>query len=348
MQRIIAIFGALALLWTAAPPGAAAPPKSDPYRGRQWGLDKIKAEQAWSTADGGGAVVAVVDTGVDFAHEDLADKVLYFPDADFVEPRGTCVMRSGKRFCRQDGAQDKDGHGTQVAGVAGAATRNGVGISGTAPGALILPVRVIAGGGKPGSVQAVADGITYAADKGTDVINLSLAYDASSDPFGDGTPIYEAIDYAWGKGAVVVVAAGNSSGSACAGPFDHPNILCVGATDPRDLRTFYSNADPIQSQDFLVAPGGAEVNCASNIFTTDLSTKGADQCSPGGYAAESGTSLAAPFVSGAAALLAGHGLTNDVIVDCLLRNADDLGAPGQDSIYGYGRLNAARAVNACI
>lgn len=350
MQRIIAILGALSLLCAPATLAAANDaPQGDPYRGRQWGLDKIKAEQAWASADGGGAIIAVVDTGVDLDHEDLAGKVLYFSDADFAEPRGTCSMRNGKRVCRQDGAQDTNGHGTMVAGVAGAATRNGAGIAGAAPGAVILPVRVLTGGDRSGSPEAVAAGIRYAADKGADVVNLSLSYDTASNPFGTGEAIYDAIDYAWTKGAVIVVAAGNGSGSACAGPFDHPEILCVGATDPRDLRTYYSNADPTQSQDFLVAPGGADVNCASNIVTTNLSTSRGDECSPGlGYAAESGTSFAAPFVSGAAALLAGHGLTNAVIVECLIRNTDDLGTPGPDSIYGYGRLNAARAVTACV
>lgn len=352
-RKLLISVGAVVLLLAQAVSANPLTPASantrDTYRSRQWGLDKIQAEEAWPTAAGGGAIIAIVDTGVDMTHEDLASKILYYSDADFVEPRGTCITRRRRKVCRQDGAQDKDGHGTMVAGIAGAATNNGLGIAGVAPDAVILPVRVLPGGGRDGSTHDVAAGIVYAADKGAHVINLSLAYDQMSDPLANPQPIHDAIDYAWEKGAVIVVAAGNAAVPACAEPSAHPRALCVGATDPQDLRSYYSNSDPGAQQWFMVAPGGAGVQCSGDIISTTLATKSGSGCSTTtGYEVSSGTSLAAPAVSGAAAMLAGHGLTNDVIVNCLLDNADDLGTPGTDSIYGSGRLNAARAVTACV
>ncbi len=330
----------------AAPPAHAA--VDDPYRSRQWGLDRIQAEAAWSTADGTGALVAVVDTGVDLGHPDLATKIVAYPDADFVEPDGTCTGSRTNRRCVQDGAQDANGHGTHVAGIAAAATNNGLGVAGTAPGAGILPVRVLDAGGQ-GTAEQVAGGIRYAADKGAHVINLSLRFLSGLDKvvklLGQLDPVYAAIDYAWSKGAVVTIAAGNDSFPLCAEPSAHPRAVCVGATDQNDLRTFYSNSDATLTSTYLVAPGAAGLLCSGDIFSTYLRSA-APRCSPEfGYAAFAGTSMATPFVSGVAALLAGKGLTNQQIVERLTSTADDLGVPGRDPLYGHGRVNAARAVS---
>jgi subtilisin family serine protease len=344
----VALTSALAAVLIAGP---ASSTTSDPYRSKQWGLDKIQAEQAWATADGTGALIAVVDTGVDLDHPDLSSKIVSYSDADFSEPNGTCTGGKKNRTCTQDGAQDKNGHGTHVAGIAAAITNNGTGVAGTAPGAKILPVRVLDADGS-GSTDEVAAGIRYAADKGADVINLSLGFLSGVGEVvslvGALDPVHNAIDYAWSKGAVVVIAAGNDGFALCAEPSAHPKAMCVGATDVRDVRSFYSNSDTTMTKQFVVAPGGDALTCSGDIFSTYLRSESVSSCSPErGYEALAGTSMATPHVAGVAGLLAGKGLGNQAIVDCVLRTSDDLGVPGRDPVYGYGRVNANRAVTGC-
>lgn len=335
--------------------GPAASATSDTYSLKQWGLVKIQAEQAWATgADGAGALIAVVDTGVDLGHPDLSSKIVYYPDADFSEPDGTCTRvgkgKNATKECTQDGAQDKNGHGTHVAGIAAAITNNGIGVAGVAPGASILPVRVLdAEGG--GTSDQVAAGIRYAADKGAKVINLSLGFlsgvDQVAKVIGELKPVYDAIDYAWSKGAVIAVAAGNDGVPICAEPSAHPKVVCVGATGRDDVRTFYSNNDATLTSKYVVAPGGEALTCAGDIFSTLL--RGVKTyCSPeDGYDAYAGTSMATPHVAGVAGLLAAKGFSNEQIVNCIISTTDDLGIPGRDSIYGYGRVNAYKAATGC-
>jgi serine protease len=332
-------FAALAFVSVLAIAASALAAPSDPYFSRQWGLVKIGAEQAWAVADGTGVLIAIVDTGVDLGHPDLAAKLVSKPDADMVEPKGT------------DGAQDKNGHGTHGAGIAGAVTNNGVGVAGTARGARILPVRVLDASGS-GTTDQVAAGIRYATANGAKVINLSLGVMSGVDQvakiIGALDPIYQAIDAAWAAGVVVVIAGGNDSFVLCAEPSAHPKAVCVGAIDQRDVRTFYSNSDATMTSTFVVAPGGDALTCSGDIFSTYLRSEPKSVCSPEqGYEALAGTSMATPFVSGVAALLSGKGLTNQQIVSCLRSTSTDLGIPGRDPVYGYGRVNALAAVTTC-
>jgi subtilisin family serine protease len=343
-RTVIVALATLVLTGVVAPARGAT---SDPYYSKQWGLHKIKAEPAWALGAGTDSLIAIVDSGVDLTHPDLAAKVVILPDADFVEPKGIC-NKNGQ--CIQDGAQDKNGHGTHVAGIAAAITNNGVGVAGTAPGARILPVRVLDAAGN-GTVSRIASGIRYAADNGANVVNLSLTFEPSGvdkvdKALGNLSPVYDAIDHAYAAGAVIVVAAGNDAFPLCAEPSAHPRVLCVGATDRNDLRTFYSNSDATLSSTYLVAPGGESLSCAGDIFSTYLRGVASD-CGKEGYEALSGTSMAAPFVSGVAAILAAKGLTNDRIARCIVSNTDDLGPPGRDPLFGYGRLNALKAVSNC-
>jgi len=340
---IAAVVAAVALI---GGPAAAA---GDPYRAKQWGLDKIEAPQAWATTRGAGAVIAVVDTGVDLDHPDLAPN-LVSAGADFVEPNGACTgkKRTG-RTCTQDGAQDANGHGTHVAGIAAAVADNGVGIAGVAPGAKILPVRVLDAEGA-GTTDQVAAGIRWAADR-SDVINLSLGFLSGQGQvlrlLGLLDPVYEAIAYANSKGVVVVVAAGNDSVPLCAEPAAAAGVICVGATDARDLSSYYSNRDVTTLKNFVVAPGGDALSCAGDIFSTYLRTQTPSSCSPeAGFEALAGTSMAAPHVAGVAALLAAKGDDRETIIRKITATADDLGLPGDDPIYGSGRVNARRAVTA--
>ena len=350
LRRTLAIATvALGLVAGAIPASAAT---NDPYLADQWGLAKIEAEQAWTTTTGTGALVAVLDTGVDLGHPDLDANIVNNPDADFVEPSGTCTGNKKRgRVCTQDGAQDANGHGTHVAGIIAAEANNGTGVAGVAPGASLLPVRVLDAQGS-GTADQLAEAVRYAADKGADVINLSLGWLTGQGEvlnlIGELDAVYASFEYASARGTVIVVAAGNDTGPLCAEPAAAPNVVCVGATDPDDLRSYYSNGDTTMTKNFLVAPGGrGGLFCEDDILSTYL--RGAETfCGPAdGYEAVAGTSMAAPHVSGVAALLAAKGLTAPQIVSCLLSSADDLGIPGHDPIFGAGRVNAASAVTSC-
>ncbi|HEX2049617.1 MAG TPA: S8 family peptidase [Actinomycetota bacterium] len=338
LKRLVLLCAAAATAAAFAAPAAAS---NDPYSGKQWGLTKIKAEQSWAYGDGTGTLVAVVDTGVDLGHPDLASKLVVFNDADMVDSKNR----------ENDGPMDENGHGTHVAGIAAAITNNGVGVAGVAPGAKILPVRVLDEDGS-GTTDQVAAGIRYAATKDADVINLSLGFLSGAGEvvrvIGGLEPIYDAIDYAHSQGAVVVVAAGNDAVPLCAEPSAHPLALCVGATDSRDNRSWFSNSDSTMTKRFLTAPGGDALTCSGDIFSTYLRSEPKSVCTPeAGYEALAGTSMAAPHVAGVAAQLAGKGLTNTAIENCILAKADDLGTPGWDPVYGHGRLNALNAVSTC-
>lgn len=319
--------------------------QSDPYRGAQWGLDRIEAADAWTVSNGTGALVAVVDTGVDLGHPDLAGN-LASSGADFVEPNGTCTGGKKNRTCVQDDAQDANGHGTHVAGIIAAVTDNGTGVAGVAPKAKILPVRVLDAEGS-GTTDQVAAGIRYAADQRAQVINLSLGFLSGVGEvvslLGDLDPVHSAIAYAQSKGAVVVIAAGNDAFPLCSEPSAASGVICVGSTDSNDLRSWFSNGDATMMKNYLVAPGGHALTCAGDIMSTYLRSAGSG-CAESGYDALAGTSMATPHVAGVAALLASQGRTASEIIGCILGSADDLGTPGRDSVYGYGRLNAARAV----
>jgi subtilisin family serine protease len=321
-------------------PGSA--PANDPLFKQQWGLTQIKAPAAWSrNARGAGTVVAVVDSGVDYSHPDLQGKLL--EGADFVEEdTDNCA-----------GAQDEDGHGTHVAGIAAAVTNNGVGVAGTATDAQILPVRVLNDEGE-GEVEWIVKGIRYAADQGAHVINVSL---------GDPVPIRgqlpnqqfeEAVNYAWSKGSVVVAAAGNESTPACSYPAAAENAVCVAATDRRGAPSFYSNfpADPDGTVGVRAPGGSGSPFCEDNediwsTFWPDANygcedPEFEDQI---GYETLAGTSQATPFVSGLAAMLRGMGLSNAQVLECLKTKSSNRGS--YNPVTGYGIVDADAATQEC-
>jgi subtilisin family serine protease len=319
---------------TGGAPTAATP--NDPLLSRQWGLGQIKASGAWNRgALGTGATIAVVDSGVDLNHPDLKDKLL--PGADFVSDE-TCTP----------GAQDLNGHGTHVAGIAAASTNNGIGIAGTAPQAKILPVRVLDATGS-GSTDDIAKGIQWAADQGAQVINLSLGNDI---PLIDVTGLGTAIDYAWSKGAVIVAAAGNSTFPVCGFPAASAHAICVASTDATGFPSYFSNF-PLRADGGVAvrAPGGdASGDCGpdADIWSTywpGASGADAEACPPKGYEALAGTSMSTPFVSGIAAMLRGAGLSNQQVLDCLKRTSSNGGS--YDPIWGYGIVSAEAAVAGC-
>jgi subtilisin family serine protease len=320
-------------------------PANDPLFKKQWGLGQIHAPGAWAHgARGRGVTIAIVDSGVDLGHPDLHAKIL--PGTDLV------TNKNGFSGPGCPGAQDENGHGTHVAGIAAAITNNGIGVAGTAPDAKILPVRVLDKTGS-GEDTAVNAGIRWAADHGAKVINLSLGGDAVIERLpGSSDAVEKAVAYAFSKGAVVVGSAGNETTPLCDYPAASTNAVCVGATDKQGMPAAYSNmpVDPDGTVG-VRAPGGAGsvLFCEDDgdIWSTMWPKSDDDNCGGKirGYDTLAGTSMSAPFVSGVAALLAGRGLTAPQILACLKTKSSNDGA--YDPVYGYGIVDADKAVAGC-
>ncbi len=278
---------------------------SDPDWGRQYGLTAIRAPQGWDLSTGSTAVtIAIVDTGIDLSHPDLSSKIV--PGYDFVHDDSI--------------PQDDNGHGTHAAGIAAAASNNGIGIAGVSWGARVMPIKVLNSSGN-GTFANVSSGIVWATDHGAQIINLSLGGSSPSQTLQD------AVDYAYSKGVLVIASAGNSGSGNVLYPARYPNVIAVAATDSADNHAGFSNYGPEVD---LAAPGVM-------IYSTWLG---------GGYQNDSGTSMSAPFVSGLAAVLWGlpRNGTPDVVAGEMENSALDLGAPGRDDLYGYGLIQVDRAI----
>jgi thermitase len=283
---------------------------NDPYYAAyQWHLPKVSAPVAWDTTTGSANVtIAIVDSGVEATHPDLAGRVL--PGYDFAN--------------NDSNPADDNGHGTAVAGVAAARGNDGLGVAGAAWNVAILPVKTMSSSGS-GSYSAIANGITYSADRGARIINLSLGGTASS------STLQNAVSYAWNKGCVLIAAAGNNGSSTTVYPAAYPNVIAVSATTSSDTMASFSSFGSFVD---LSAPG-------QSITTT---------WPGGGYVTISGTSFSSPLTAGVAALALSRNpaLSNAQINSLLTANADDLGAAGYDIYFGAGRLNAARVVAAAV
>lgn len=306
--------------WYTSQNSSASPDLTDPLLRYEWGLDNtgqtggkedadIDAPEAWGITTGvTETLVAVIDTGVDYNHEDLNDgRVRTDIDQDYVND--------------DDDAMDDHSHGTHVAGTIAAETNNGVGVAGVMWQAQILPLKVLSSQGS-GSADDVAAAIRYAADQETDVINMSLGSRSCSQTIAD------AVNYAYDKGVIIVAAAGNS-GSSIGYPAKHAPVIAVGATDHNDHKAYFSNyGDELD----VVAPG-------VSVFSTVPNN---------GYDAFSGTSMASPHVAGVVGLLLSQrsDLSNGQVREILRQSADDLGQGGFDTYYGYGRVNAYQALQA--
>ena len=280
---------------------------TDPSYTNQWGLPRIGAPTAWDETTGSSdVVIAVLDTGVLLSHEDLAAHLDTDNDYDFANNDSI--------------AEDDEGHGTHVAGIV-AAMANGVYGVGVAPDCTILPVKVLDANGD-GDTYDIAVGIEWAADRGADVINLSLGSYSFSQVEAD------AVAYAQAKDVVVVGASGNDGVDSVTYPAALPGVIAVGATDSSDAASGFSNGGPRLD---LAAPG-------ETILSTSIT---------GRMTMMNGTSMAAPFVSGAAALLRSKfpELTEAQVVACLEASTEDLGTSGRDYSYGRGLLDAAAALD---
>jgi len=289
---------------------------NDPFWSLQWGPRKIEADWAWNTTVGThNILVAVIDTGVDWNHPDLAAN--YVPlGYDWVNGDFDPV--------------DDNGHGTHCAGIIAAVINNGVGIAGLAQ------VQIMAEKGLDqygdGNDYQLANAIMHAADQGADIISMSWGSGESSQV------LYDAIRYAYDAGVLLVAAAGNQATSMKMYPAAYDEVVAIGATDQSDIPAYFSNfGDWIE----LAAPG---VNIYSTMPTYWVTLNGF------GYAMNydylSGTSMACPHVAGVAALVLSQfsNVERDWVRLWLRYTVDDLGQTGFDERYGYGRINARKAI----
>lgn len=296
---------------------------TDPYRSSQWGLQKAGVEAAWAAVRGQGQVIAVIDSGVDLTHPDLVDRLA----------RDAAGRLVGKDYIDGDRRpDDRNGHGTMVAGIALATAENGIGIAGVAPRARLMPIRVLdeMGRGRASDVDAA---VRWAVDHGATVVNLSLESVAPLPGSLLPQAPTEAVRYAWERGVAVIAAAGNSGAPFTDYPDSSP-VLLVGATDRDDRRAAFSDRG---RRDAVLAPGVGIVST-----WCDPTPEGCDPEQR--YGEADGTSFAAPTVAGAIALLQETGLSHQEALERLRSTAVDLGTPGPDREHGHGRVDVAAAV----
>lgn len=281
----------------------------------------IKATAAWEETKGEEEVIiAVIDSGVDLLHPDLENKIL----------------SSGRDFFNDDfDATDDNGHGTHVAGIAAAESNNNEGIAGVAWNCKILPIKIVDEEGY-GDHYSLIEGITYAADNGADVINLSVGGEFPSQILED------VLIYAYEKDIVIVAAVGNEGGAVWYPAAYDDYCLAVAATDYDDIRVDWSNFGPEVD---VAAPGERIISLVPTWYPSSIWED--FELPPYGYGF--GTSMAAPHVSGFAALIKSvkPWLTAAEIMNIIRYSADDTNKedyPGNDEFIGYGRINMEKAL----
>lgn len=299
---------------------------NDPYYGNQWAHTRMNSAAAWDISTGSNTVtIAVIDTGIDETHPDLAAKIV--AGYDFVDD--------------DTNPHDLNGHGTHVAGIAAAMTNNGVGVAGMSWGARIMPVRVLDEVGE-GSSSDITSAINWAYSHGAKVLNLSLG------GAGYSTSMQNAVNAATSAGSLVIAAMGNNrSANPTSYPAAYSNVMAVAATGPGDTYAYYSQYG---SHCDIAAPGGAMgyLHDSDGIYSTlptyNVEMTGADYYKNYDYL--QGTSMAAPYVSGLAALIrsVSSDLTPAQVQQVMQNTAVDLGDTGWDANYGYGRIDALAAL----
>jgi thermitase len=277
----------------------------DPGFVNQWGMVKIQAPQAWDVTTGSSQVtIAILDTGVDLDHPDLANKII-----------------SNVNFGSSNTTDDVYGHGTHVAGIAAAMTNNGIGVAGLGYGSTIMNVKVLDDNGM-GAYSWIASGIIWATDNGAKVINLSLGGSSPSSTLED------AVNYAWNNGVVVVAAAGNAGSTTPAYPAYYNNCIAVAATDANDGLTSFSNYGKWVD---VAAPGMI-------IYST--LKDGGYGCKSGTSMASPHVAGLAALVFATLSDANGNGKLNGEVRRRIEATCDNIGISG----IGSGRINAYRAV----
>ncbi len=293
-------------------------PTDSYFQQYQWNLRKIKMNEAWELSTGSPVVkVAVVDTGIDYNHEDLSN-----------------LIEKGPDYINNDNdPMDDFGHGTHVAGIIGALTNNAKGISGINWTVKLMAIKSIGNNGT-GPVSAITRGVQYAADNGAKVINLSLGA-----PGICSDVMQSSINYALESDAMVIVAAGNDNSDAILfSPANCQNVLAVGATTETDNRSNFSNFGSVVD---ISAPGSNILSAASSVCDPQMCMRRVGNK----YILASGTSMASPHVAGVAALLfTKSDITLSEVEGCILDSVDEIST---DKPLGTGRLNSLKTLQAC-
>ena len=276
-----------------------------------WGVSHIGSQAVHDSGIyGTGVNISVLDTGIDSTHVDLKDN--YKGGYNF-------VFNNTNTFDDNCMTQAQTCHGTHVSGTI-AAEMNGIGVIGVAPKANIYALKVLAADGT-GQASWIISGIQWAVDNKMDIISMSFAGP-------DDIAIHTAVDNAYNSGLLLVAAAGNTYGSGVTYPAGYDSVIAVAATDSSDQNATFSAIDPKIE---LAAPG-ATINSTKGVLY-------------GNYGILSGTSMAAPHVTGVAALIYSTGIRDNKVVRSILDNtARDLGAQGRDDKYGYGLVDAQNAI----
>lgn len=284
---------------------------NDPDYSKQWNFRNINIERAWEETKGGGITVAIIDTGVSIVPDLKLTK--FAKGYDFVNDK--------------EDASDDNGHGTHVAGTIAQSTNNGYGVAGIAYEASIMPLKVLANSGG-GTVADIAESIKFAADNGANVINLSLGGGGASNM------MEEAVKYAYNKGVVIVAAAGNEGRNASSYPARYPEVISVSATDAAGDKASYSNFGAGVD---VSAPGGSETG---KILQNTLDPDTGESAFIGAL----GTSMAAPHVSGVAALIKATGVEDPSEVLDIVKQSSRKVHEDHLNHFGAGHLDAGAAV----
>ena len=301
---------------------------NDPLYARQWHMRQIGMPEAWQLADGGGVIVAVIDTGVAYETQGKFHQVEDLAGIEFVKPYDFVSNKPQ--------AWDDHAHGTHVAGTIAQVTNNGKGVAGIARNVKIMPLKVLGANGS-GSVGGIADAIRYAADNGAKVINMSLG-----GPFPSRV-LKNAVAYAHKKGVVVICAAGNESRGSVGYPAAYPGAIAVSATQEDEATSFYSN----YGKDIDIAgPGGNTRGATGEQGGVLQNTIAVGNPGKSGYFAFMGTSMASPHVAGVAALIVGEGVTNPDMVEKILKDSarKPVNQKYTTDRYGAGIVDAPAAV----
>ncbi len=309
---------------------------NDPYfESYQWNMKLIQMPEAWDASLGEGVVVAVADSGIAYEDYGMYKKAPDLGGVSFVQ---------GYDFVGRDShPNDENGHGTHISGIIAGTMNNNMGVAGIAPKAQIMPLKILDKYGS-GTIAGLAEAIRWGADHGAQVINMSVGSPEASPVLTD------ALSYAYRKGVVLVSAVGNDGTDKVLYPAaERDYVIAVGAAGMDGSRAPYSNTG--ESLDML-APGGdfsVDYNhdtYPDGILQQTFATRGSSvDVRSFSYRFMQGTSVAAPHVTGVAALLKSLGVQDPASVRSILRSsATDIGAQGQDRETGVGLLNAAKAV----
>ncbi|MBW4477884.1 MAG: S8 family peptidase [Tolypothrix brevis GSE-NOS-MK-07-07A] len=289
---------------------------NDEYYSKQWNLHNINVEGAWLQTKGSGITVAVIDTGISRVRDLKETK--FVPGYDFVNDT--------------EEATDDNGHGTHVAGTIAQATNNKYGVAGIAYEAKLMPLKVLSAFGG-GTVADIAEAIKFAADKGANVINMSLGGG------GESQLMKDAIDYAHRKGVVIIAAAGNENSNGASYPARYPHVIGVSALGADGERAPYSNFGAGVD---ISAPGGSD---AGKILQETIDP---DNNGVGVFMGFQGTSMAAPHVAGVAALIEASGIKEPDQVLAVLKESARTIKEDTLNYYGAGQLNADAAVKRAV